>query len=183
MTVTVPAAERNGSYPLEITGSDAAATQYADASLSITGGTALTVTGLSVADTANAASWSVQQSLQPGDQLYGDRAFTVATVPAGLAGATWIRTANSSKTVTTDPLVSFIISVPATVSVAVDTRLGRRPWMDSSWTDSGLQLDDTEGSSSRTFEIYTRQFPAGLVTLGPDADTANSASMYTIIIS
>jgi hypothetical protein len=31
------------------------------------------------------APWSVQQNLQPGDRLYGDRTFTVAS---GLAGAT-----------------------------------------------------------------------------------------------
>jgi polygalacturonase len=183
MTVTVPAASRNGTYPLEVTGSDAAATQYADVGLTITGGAALSVTGLSVADPANAGAWSVQQDLQPGEEMYGDRTFTVASVPAGLAGATWIRTANASKTVTTDPLVSFTINVPAMVSVAVDTRLGRRPWMDSSWADTGLQLTDTEGSSTRTFEVYQKAFQAGTVTLGPDADTANSASMYTIIVS
>jgi hypothetical protein len=183
LTVTVPAAERNGSYPLEITGTDASATQYASAGLTITGGATLTVSGLSAADPANAGSWSVQQNLQPGGVLYGDRTFTVASVPAGLAGATWIRTANSSKTVTTDPLVTFSLNVPATVSVAVDTRVGRRPWMDSSWVDTGLQLTDTEGSSSRTFELYQKQFPAGQVSLGPDADTANSGSMYTIIVS
>jgi hypothetical protein len=27
------------------------------------------------------------------------------------------------------------------------------------------------------------QFPAGQVSLGPDADTANSGGMYTIIVS
>ena len=107
----------------------------------------------------------------------------MASVPAGLAGATWIRTANGSKTVTTDPLVTFSLNVPATVSVAVDTRVGRRPWLDSSWVDTGLQLTDTEGSSSRTFEVYQKEFPAGQVSLGPDADTANSGSMYTIIVS
>jgi len=26
--------------------------------------------------------------------------------------------------------------------------------MDSSWVDTGLQLTDTEGCSSRTFEVY-----------------------------
>ena len=183
LTVTVPTAERNGSYPLEITGTDTSATQYASAELTITGGETLAVAGLSVSDPANAAAWSVQQNLQPGDLLYGDRTFTVASVPAGLAGATWIRTANSSKTVTADPLVTFSLNVPATVSVAVDTRVGRRPWLDSSWVDTGLQLTDTEGSSSRTFEVYQKEFPAGQVSLGPDADTANSGSMYTIIIS
>lgn len=48
--------------------------------------------------------------------------------------------------------------------------------------DTGLQLTDTEGSSP-TFEVYQKQFPAGQVSLGPDADTANSGNMYTIIVS
>jgi hypothetical protein len=41
----------------------------------------------------------------------------------------------------------------------------------------------TEGSSSRTFEMYQKEFPAGQVSLGPDADTANRGSMDTIIVS
>jgi hypothetical protein len=143
------------------------------------GGVTLVVSGLSVADTANAAAWSVQQNLQPGDVMYGDRTTTVASVPTELTGATWIRTANSSKSATENPLVTFTISTPATVAVAVDTRMGRLPWMDSSWTDSGTRVTDSE-STSRAFEVYTKTFPAGTVTLGPQADETNGTSMYTI---
>lgn len=184
MTVTTGPSATNGTYPITVVGSDATATQYTAASLTVTGGTEpLAISGLNVADTANAAAWSVKTGLQPGDLMYGDRTFTVATVPAALAGSPWISTANASKAATADPLATFTINRPATVSVAVDTRLGRRPWMDASWADSGLQLTDTEGSSHRTFEIFQKQFPAGQVALGPDADTANSASMYVVIVS
>ena len=31
--------------------------------------------------------------------------------------------------------------------------------------------------------MYQKEFPAGQVSLGPDADTANSGSMDTIIVS
>jgi hypothetical protein len=184
MTVSTDPSAVNGSYHLSIVGSDATATQYASAELTVTGGTEpLAISDLQVFDTANAAAWSIRDDLQPGDPMYGDRTFTVATVPASLAGAPWISTANSSKTATVDPLATFTINKPATVSVAVDTRIGRRPWLDESWTDSGLQLTDTEGSSQRTFEIYQKPFPAGQVSLGPEADTANSASMYVVIVS
>ena len=44
--------------------------------------------------------------------------------------------------------------------------MGRRPWLDSSWVGTGLQLTDTEGSSSRTLEVYQKGFPAGEVSLG-----------------
>jgi hypothetical protein len=54
--------------------------------------------------------------------------------------------------------------------------------MDSSWTDTGTQLTDTEGSSTRRFELYQKSFPAGAVPLGPEADSANSGSMYTVVV-
>ena len=79
--------------------------------------------------------------------------------------------------------MTFTLSVPATVSVAVDRRRGQLPWLDATWVDTGTQLTDTEGGNSRTFEVYQKAFPAGQVALGPDADIANSASMYTVIVS
>jgi hypothetical protein len=140
------------------------------------------VTGLSVADRANAADWSVQSNLQVGSTLYGDRTFTVASLPSALAGAAWIRTANDSKSFTGNPLATFTISRSATVYIGVDGRESKRPFMDSSWTDSGLTFTDAEGGSTRTFHVYAKTFAAGTVQLGPDADTANSASMYTIAL-
>lgn len=181
LTVSAAAGARNGSYQIPVTATDATATQYATVTVTVTGGVTLAITGLSVADTANAAHWSVQSNLQPGDLMYGDRTITVASVPAALAGATWIQTANSSKSATENPLVTFAINTPATVAVAVDTRLARLPWLDSSWTDSGLQLTDSE-STPRTFEVFTKTFPAGTVTLGPQADETNGSSMYTVAV-
>ncbi len=182
-TVTVDASTRNGTYHPTVVGTDATATQYAPLGLTVTGGTDLAVTNLAVADTANAADWSVQENLQAGTLMYGDRTFPVASVPPALQGALWIRTANDSKTATVDPLVTFTLAGPATVSVAVDSRIGRRPWMDASWVDTGAQLTDTEGGNSRTFEVFARSFPAGPVALGPNADPANGSSMYTVAIT
>jgi hypothetical protein len=135
-----------------------------------------------VKDTANAADWSVQSNLAVGNTLYGDRTFKVASVPSALAGADWIRTANDSNTSTANPLVTFTLGQAATVYVAVDTRVGKRSWMDSTWSDTGTQLTDTEGSSTRKFEVYAKSFAAGTVSIGPDADTADSGSMYTIAV-
>jgi hypothetical protein len=124
----------------------------------------------------------VQSNLQVGNTLYGDRTFTVASLPSTLVGAAWIRTANASKAYTGDPLVTFTINQSATVYIAVDGREAKRPFMDSSWVDTGTTMTDTEGSSTRTFHIYAKTFAAGTVSLGPDADTTNSASMYTIAV-
>jgi hypothetical protein len=128
----------------------------------------LTLSGLTVNDPANAANWSLQTNLQVGVPIYGDRNYTLATLPTTLIGADWVRVANNSKTLTTDPLVGFTISKAATVYLAVDVRTGKRPWMDASWVDTGTTLSDDESGTARTFEVYGKQFAAGSVALGPN---------------
>ncbi|TML32209.1 MAG: carbohydrate-binding protein [Actinobacteria bacterium] len=181
MTVTTQPTTRNDPYRITVVGSDPGATQYAQAGLTVTGGVDLTITGLTVADPANAANWSVQSNLQPGVVLYGDRTYTLPGIPAPVIGARWIRTANNSAKATADPLVTFTITAPATIAVAVDTRQAIPPWIDASWTDTGTQLSDFEGGTTfRRFEIYTRPFAAGPVPLGPAATT--TADMYVILV-
>ena len=146
-----------------------------------TSGGGVTLSNLKVADTANAAHWSIQSGFTSGATLYGDRTYTVATVPSELQGDAWVRDANASKTFTGNPLVTFTISQAATVYVACDTRVGERPWMTSAgWANTGTTVTDHEGGATRTFEVYAKSFPAGTVSLGPDADTANVGSMYLI---
>ena len=182
MTVSTTAAARNGTYPLTVIGTDSAATQYAGTAVTVTGGVDVAIGDLHVADTANAALWSVQPNLQVGSIVTGDRPFAFTGVPADLRGAPWIRTANASRTSTANPLVTFTVNVDVTVAVAVDTRIGRLPWMDASWVDTGMQLVDLEGTTFRYFEVYAKAFPAGTVALGPDGDTAGTATMYTVVV-
>lgn len=183
MTVTTPGDATNGTYHLSVVGADDTATQYASADVTVTGGTEpLRVTDLSVADADNAADWSVQANLRAGDQQYGDRSFTLTSVPASLAGSAWIRTANDSKSAAADPLATFTVSKDATVLVGVDTRIGRRPWMDAGWVDTGMRLGNSE-SSSRAFELYAENVDAGQVAIGPNADPANGSSMYTVVVT
>ncbi len=139
--------------------------------------TSVNVTNLSVRDTANAADWSVQASLQNGAVQYGDRTYTFTTVPALVAGGRWIRTANDSKSYTGDPTVSFTISRTADVFVAIDDRVGARPWM-TGWTNTGQKLVNNEGEP-KSFSIFRKNFPAGTVSLGP---STSAGSMYTVIV-
>jgi hypothetical protein len=183
MTVTIPTGTRNATYPVTVVATGATATQYATAALTVTGGQDLTVSGLTVADPANAADWSVRSDLRSGDVLYGDRTWTLTGIPAELLGARWIRTANDSRTSTASPLARFTLSAPATVLVAVDTRLGRRPWLDASWTDTGSQLSPFEGGTTyRRYQVYAKDFPAGPVSLGPADAGTGAANMYTVLV-
>jgi hypothetical protein len=141
--------------------------------------TGLVISGLSVADSANAADWSLQTNLHAGSVQYGDRTYTCTSVPAALTGQQWIRTANDSKGSTANPLVRFTISKSATVAVAVDTRIGRRSWMDSTWVDTHTSIRNSE-STPRTFEVFTKTFPAGQVALGPNGSTGSSNYMIVV---
>jgi len=162
-----------------VTGTAGGVSRSANTSLTVgTGGGGLTITGLSVADSANAADWSVQSNLRAGSVQYGDRTFTLTSVPTALQGAQWIRTANDSKGATADPLVRFTVNQQVTVAIAIDTRTGKRPWMDATWVDTGTQLVNGE-STPKHFEVFQKTFPAGQVSLGPNSGTG---SMYTIIV-
>ncbi len=139
--------------------------------------TPVTISNLSVKDTANAVDWSVQNSLQNGAVQYGDRTYAFTTVPALVAGGRWIRTANDSKAFTADPTVTFNISQAADVYVAMDDRVGAQGWM-TGWTNTGQKLVNNEGTP-RSFTLFRKNFPAGAVNLGP---SSASGSMYTVIV-
>jgi hypothetical protein len=140
------------------------------------------LSNLVVNDTTNAANWSVQTNLQVGAKQYGDRGYTFSTLPSSLVGAAWIRTANSSKTYTGNPVVSFSISQSATIYVAVDTRLATPSWIDSSWTNTGLALTDSQAAGHNSFVLYAKTFPAGTVSLGPNDNGSTNVNMYTVIV-
>jgi hypothetical protein len=181
MTVATSSTTPAGTSSLTVTGSDSFGTHSAGTSLAVTtGGGGLTITGLTVADSANASHWSLQSNLAVGDLQYGDRTYTLTAIPAALRGAQWIRTANGSKAAAGNPLVTFTISQQAVVSVAVDTRLGRRTWMDSSWVDAGVHLTNSE-SAPKTFEVFQKTFPAGQVALSPNS--GSTSSMYTVVVT
>ncbi len=137
------------------------------------------ISNLLVDDSPNAAKWSIQRNIQKGDRLYGDREFAMTEVPPSIAGANWIRPANSSKTYTSDNLVTFTISQQAKVYVASDDRITTKPSWLSSWTNTGLQIADNE-SIPRTFTLYAKWYPAGTVSLGYNGNTTYDT--YIIIV-
>jgi hypothetical protein len=142
----------------------------------------LQLSNLVVKDTAHASAWSLQTNLQSGDVQYGDRGYTLVSVPNSLAGASWIETANSSKAYTSNPTASFSINVAATVYVAIDTRNPLPSWM-SSWTKTSLTLTDNQASGTNMYVLYSQTFPAGTVTLGPnDNGSTTLVNMYTVIV-
>jgi len=143
----------------------------------------LGLSNLTVFDTANAKNYSFQTNIQVGNTLYGDRKYTIKTLPAGLAGSQWVRTANNSKTWNAGAtLLSFTVNRQAIVSIAIDKRLKKPTWMDSTWVDTNTVLIDAEtGVNTIKFEIYQKTFPQGSIALGPNQGVTAS-DMYVVIV-
>ena len=141
----------------------------------------LQLNNLLVNDTANAANWSLQSNLQVGNTQYGDEPYTLTGVPSALLGAQWVQTANASDAYTGAQLAHFSINDAATIYVAMDSRLPKPSWMDSSWVDTGMSLTNNAPGGPFPQTLYARTFGAGSVILGPDASTATTDLMYTVI--
>ncbi|WP_202621794.1 malectin domain-containing carbohydrate-binding protein [Pontibacter russatus] len=107
----------------------------------------------------------VLADLAVGVQPYTDRTYKVTSVPASLAGAALVRTANDDKHSTSTSLLSFNLSESATVYVAYDPRATALP----SWLSGWQKLTDRIGvddSKISYMNIYSKSFPAGAVSLG-----------------
>lgn len=141
------------------------------------------VNSLTVYDTTNASKWYLSGNLQPGATQYSDRSYVFSTVPTLLLGAEWIETPIGSRSFTGNPLVTFNVTQPTTVYVAVDTRSGQPGWMDTSWSNSGLVLTDSQSPGYNAFLPFVKTFPPGPVSLGYNTATGlTSRNMYTVMM-
>ena len=125
------------------------------------------LSGLTVADAANAVDWSLRSELNDGDDAYGDRAFLLQGVPGPLLGASWIRTANDSRSFPGPaPLVTFALDRAAEVYLAVDVRVvPLTTWLDASWSPAGTMQVRESLTIMRPLALFKKSFPAGTVTL------------------
>ncbi|WP_202914535.1 OmpL47-type beta-barrel domain-containing protein [Paenibacillus antri] len=132
----------------------------------------------------NAAAWSVQDNLQVGDYVAGDRltgskVYKFVTVPDDVAGSEWIRTAVGSRSASSEDLVSFYTAADADVYVAHDSRITTKPqWLASSYENTGLVVTDDQPV---TYQLYKKTYPAGShVVLGANGNT--SRMNYFVIV-
>ncbi|MFM9279488.1 pectate lyase family protein [Paenibacillus jiagnxiensis] len=127
---------------------------------------------------ANAAAWSMQENVQPGDFVAGDRmtgssVYTFVTIPDELRGMEWIRSAVGSRSATSSDLLSFYLTADADVYVAHDSRISTRPlWLtDDGYEDTGLMISDSQPVQ---FKLFKKRYPAGsYVVMGPNNNTKN----------
>lgn len=109
----------------------------------------------------------IPAGLRPGAKPYTDRNYELKQVPASLLGLDFIQTANNDDGARGERWLSFEALMPVRVHVAFDTRSTTLPeWLRTQFqpTDQRIQADHW------TFQLYRREFPAGLIELGANTD-------------
>ena len=113
-------------------------------------------------------------TLSEGMTYYTDRSYTLTRVPSKYIGMDMIKTPNDEKdnTASSDYL-EFTLAQNTTVYVAYSSEALSLPsWMNG-FTDTGDNIT-TMNLQEKTFDVYSKSFPAGCVNLG-----ANKASGFT----
>jgi putative membrane-bound dehydrogenase-like protein len=115
-----------------------------------------------------------------GERSYTDRAFVFKEVPDLLKGAFTIRTANNDDGSSGDRFLTFDLALDATVMVAHDTRLKELP----AWLQKFADTDLTVTTEDTTFRLWSKDFPAGKVTLGGNCGELprGAKSHYFVVI-
>jgi hypothetical protein len=183
MSVATSATRPAGLSSLTVTGTAGGLAASAYAGLTVQRGPV--ITGLRIGDVAHSAKWQRLSVLRLQVAAYSDRNYIFTRVPSSLIGSQWIRPSADSKAATDDPLVAFTIDRSALVSVAVDHRLGGRlPWMDASWVPlAGARFTFYDNTATEIqLDTYQKTFPAGEVSLGPNAGGTFSAT-YVVVVT
>lgn len=119
-----------------------------------------------------------------GSIYFGDRTFTITTMPAELAGAEGIRTNNDDKDVTAAEWITFTLTERSYVYIAYDNRgIAPAPSWLADYDDTGLGIGVSDSGAS-PHRLFRRLFDAGPVALpGNKAGTGSAAgSNYFVLL-
>jgi putative membrane-bound dehydrogenase-like protein len=117
--------------------------------------------------------------LRPGARPYSDRSYGLKQVPAALAGLDFIQTANNDDGSRGEGWLSFEALMPMRIHVAFDTRATAWPaWLREQFqrTDQRIRADHW------TFQLHTREFPAGRIELGGNTDDGKAGGKGNYIV-
>jgi hypothetical protein len=122
----------------------------------------------------------VNGGLRSGANVYIDRSYTFAAIPANLQGAVYVQTANDDKEATPQEFLSFTVNQDVTVLVGYDSRASALPEWLVTWAHTGETLSSTDSPLG----LYSRDFSAGAITLGANLapGAAGGESNYTVVI-
>ena len=114
--------------------------------------------------------------LAQGSLRYVDRDYRYGPIPSRYAGHAYVLTANDDKFGVAASWLTFDVDEPVEVLVLFDDRATSLPAWLQTWTATG------EATSGH--DAYSREFPAGTVALGGNANSpmAGAESMYMVVV-
>lgn len=120
--------------------------------------------------------------LAAGAVYYTDRSYDITSAPSYLVNTPFIQTANEDKINKSSSLLSFNLNHAGTVYVAYDPRATTLP----TWLQGWQKLTDKIGindSKISSFALYSKDFPAGKVTLGGNmtGEATGALCQYIVI--
>jgi hypothetical protein len=141
-----------------------------------------------VTPNCNRDKWSIQSNFQVGNTAFGDRTYTIDSVPAAgavLLGKSWIRTAADSKNYTVNPLATFTVT-GTFVYLLVDNRwngtTGKPAFLDATWTDQGYDVVVRQSSTATfPYSVWRKSATSG-TTFNLPALAAATAPCYLAIV-
>ena len=136
------------------------------------------IKSLACYDENNHSKWSIQSNLQTNNIIFGDRDFTITSLPDVLRGAEWIRTSCDSK-FWDDVQAEFIAGDDIIVSILLDTRSSATGWI-SNWKDTGLIITS---SNDVTFKVLQADFQKGeTVILGSNGPSSGVVNYFVAVL-
>lgn len=135
------------------------------------------IAGANVLDTNHAAAWSVQQNLQVGSTIYGDRDAVFKSLPDALIGADWVQTACDSKGYDGN-LAELTLTEESAVIVALDARVSPAPAWIGDWT---LTAATVQSDKDVTYNLYAKDCK-GTVMLGTNGQASGCVN-YAVFVT
>ncbi len=135
------------------------------------------IKNLVVEDSSHASAWSIGE----GTKAFGDRDFSITSLPNALSGAERVITACDSKN-TDAELAYFTAGENEKVYIALDQRVASVPsWM-SGYTKENFTVGITDATDEKQFDVYSRKFSAGeKVVLGTNGQNGG-VMQYTVFV-
>lgn len=141
---------------------------------------------LIVYDMENANNWMITHTFETGMSVFGDRDFTLQSIPALLQVEEWVQTSMESRTINyLDPVARFELLEDRTIFVAHPDRITVKPEWLSEYTLTDMKITVAESPEiDRELTIYSRPAKAGdIISLGKNSiDGTTSSLMYIVMV-
>lgn len=117
--------------------------------------------------------------LRPGAKPYSDRGYELKQLPGALAGLDFIQTANDDDGSRGEGWLSFEALMPVRIHIAFDTRAVAVP----AWIREHYRRNDQQIQADHwTFQLYSRDYPAGSIELGGNTDDGKPGGKGNYIV-